>query len=140
MYRSALRYPGGSCGVPDGRERRTHLAAIIHILRQSSPVRSRTSHGLRAALAAQFGHTSIPAGDTHTQRHNAEFSLPGLTLGGHPTFDGAAGLCSKNDLAPSSDRVERAIDTCFHPRMIIFHHTIDSGGPSGDPWTPDPNA
>ena len=67
VYRGALRYPGGSCGVPDGRERRTHLAAIILKHCGTSPVRSRTSHGLRAALAAQFGHTSIPAGDTHTE-------------------------------------------------------------------------
>ena len=39
---------------------------------------------------------------------------------------------TKNDLAPSSDRVVRAIDTWYHRGMIIFHRGIDSGKPRGD--------
>ncbi len=30
-------------------------------------------------------------------------------------------------------------DTWYHRGMTIFHHTIDSGGPGGDPWTLDQN-
>ena len=53
--------------------------------------------------------------------------------GGHSAFYRAVSSCSKNDLAPSSGRVERAVDTCFHRGMTIIHHNIDSGGPDGDP-------
>ena len=56
----------------------------------------------------------------------------------YSTFDHAAGRRTKNDPAPSSDRLGRAIDTCFRFRTIILHHTIDSGGSGGDPWTVDP--
>ena len=48
------------------------------------------------------------------------------------------GLCTKNNLAPSSDRVERAIDTCFPFRIIQHHHTIDSRRPGADIWTSEP--
>ena len=53
--------------------------------------------------------------------------------GGHPAFDRTAGRWTKNDLAPSSDRPERAVDTWYHRGMDIFHHGIDSRGPGGDP-------
>ena len=53
--------------------------------------------------------------------------------GAHPALQRAAGPGTKNDLAPSSERVGRAIDTYFRSRIIIHHRTIDSGGPSGDP-------
>ena len=59
--------------------------------------------------------------------------------GGHPTFERAVSSYTKNDLAPSSDRPERAVDTWYHRGMAIIHHIIDSGGPGGDPGAPGPN-
>ena len=56
-----------------------------------------------------------------------------------PTFERAVSSYTKNDLAPSSDRPERAVDTWYHRGMDIFHHTIVSGGPRGDPEAPGPN-
>ena len=69
----------------------------------------------------------------------SQFSLLGLTLVGHPAFECAVGPCTKNYLAPSSDRPERAVDDCFDPRMVIFHHTIDSGSPGDDPRASEAN-
>ena len=51
----------------------------------------------------------------------------------------AVNCCTKNELAPSSGRLGRAVDTCFHRGMTVFHHTIDSGGPGGDPEALGPN-
>ena len=59
----------------------------------------------------------------------ATLALPGSD----PTFDCTSGPGTKNALAPSSDRPERRVDTWYHRGMSIFHHTIDSRGPGGDP-------
>ena len=55
------------------------------------------------------------------------------TTGADPIFDCAAGPGTRNGLAPSSDRPERRVDPWYHRGMSIFHHTIDSRGPGGDP-------
>ena len=59
--------------------------------------------------------------------------------GGHPAFERGVSCYTKNELAPSSDRLERAADTCFNRGMTVFHHTIDSGRPGGDPEALGPN-
>ena len=42
------------------------------------------------------------------------------------------GLGTQSDLAPSSDRAERRVDTSDAPRIIIRHHSIHMTVPSGD--------
>ena len=59
--------------------------------------------------------------------------------GCHPAFERAVSCYTKNELAPSSGRLERAVDTCFHRGMIVFHRTIDSGDPGDDPEALGPN-
>ena len=46
---------------------------------------------------------------------------------------------SQNDLAPSSGRPERRVDTLFHRGMSIYHYTIDSSGPGDTLGPPYPN-
>ena len=45
----------------------------------------------------------------------------------------------KSDLSPTSERPERRVDACFYPKVIIFHHTIDSGSPGDDPRASEAN-